>query len=72
MILMIICNWNIRGLNQAHKHKEIQKFINDNDIHVLGITETKVKMINQTVIQKAIMPHWTFVSNSRPDLPGRI
>ena len=69
---MIICNWNIRGLNQAHKQKELNKFIFTNNIHVMGITETKVKFINQDIIQQALLPQWSFFSNCLPDLTGRI
>ena len=69
---MIICNWNIRGLNKAYKHTEIRKFISDNDIQVMGLTETRVKAHKQDFIHKAIMPQWNLFTNNHIDSSSRI
>lgn len=42
---MILATWNIRGLNQAHKHKELQLFLKKNKVDVLGCLETKSRHI---------------------------
>lgn len=42
---MIIVTWNIRGLNQAHKQKEVKTFLAKNKIDVMGSIETRVKNI---------------------------
>ena len=69
---MIISSWNIRGLNCPIKQKEITKFISNNQIDVMGIIETKVRIPNQVKIQNNFMPHWKFVTNSDPHSVDRI
>ena len=64
---MIISSWNIRGINCPLKQKEIFQFISTNDIDIIGIIKTKVRMPNQDRIQKHFMPHWKFVTNSDPN-----
>ena len=44
----------------------------DNDIQVMGITDTKVKAPNQDFIHKAILPQWNFFTNSQTESSGRI
>ena len=69
---MIIYNWNVRGLNLALKQKEVKKFILDNDVAIMGISETKVKLVNQDSIQSNIFSFWAFISNSTTESAGRI
>ena len=69
---MIISSWNIRGLNFPIKQKEITRFISHNQIDVIGIIETKVRMPNQAKIQSNFMPQWKFVKNSEPYIVDRI
>ena len=69
---MLISCWNIRGLNQPQKQKEIARLIHVMKIDVFGIVETKVKTLNQDKINQNMMPHWCFVTNGQADSPGRI
>ena len=69
---MFISCWNIRGLNKPTKQTEIAKFIYENNIDILGITETKVKKINEDFIKRKCFRSWDFVSNSSPNSVGRI
>ena len=69
---MIICSWNVRGLNCPLKQREITKFISSNHIDVMGIIETKVRMPNQDKIQNKFMPQWKFITNSEPHSVDRI
>ena len=69
---MIISCWNIRGLNQSTKQSEVAKFIFDNNIDVLGLVETKVKLVNEDSIKNKVFKHWSFVTNSSPDSTRRI
>ena len=69
---MIISSWNIRGLNCSLKQKEISRFISHNQIDVIGIIETKVRMPNQVKILNNFMPQWKFVTNSEPHAVDRI
>ena len=69
---MIISFWNIRGLNQPTKQSEVAKFIFENNIDVLGLVETKVKLGNEDSIKSKVFKHWSSVTNSSPDSTGRI
>ena len=69
---MIISCWNIRGLNQPLKQKEIVSLVKANDIDVLGILESKVRSPNQDKIHQNMLPHWNFVNNSQPKSVDRI
>ena len=69
---MKISNWNIRGLNQPLKQIEISKFILANDLGVLGILETKVRLQNHNKIKRVLPNHWTFISNSQSNSIDRI
>ncbi|XP_074308496.1 uncharacterized protein LOC141643297 [Silene latifolia] len=40
---MIISSWNIRGLNKLVKQIEVNKFLTQNKLDILGILETRVK-----------------------------
>ena len=69
---MIICSWNIRGLNCPLKQRDITRFISQNQIVVMGFLETKVRMPNQDKILTKFMPHWKFVTNCEPLSVDRI
>ena len=69
---MKISSWNIRGLNQPLKQTEISKFIFANDLDVLGILETKVRMQNQDKIKRVLPNHWTLISNTQSNSVDRI
>ena len=69
---MLLGCWNIRGLNSPFKQSEISKFVLTNQLDILGITESKVRIPNQVIIQKTLLPSWTFVNNSQPNSVDRI
>jgi len=41
-----ICTWNVRGLNDPLKIGEIRKLISSNNIQIIALVETRVKMHN--------------------------
>lgn len=41
--MMICATWNVRGMNDPFKTKEVRKFINSNKIDVCGLLETRVR-----------------------------
>ena len=69
---MIISCWNIRGLNQPSKQIEVARLIHEKKIDVIGLVETKVRILNQDKINKNIIPNWQFVTNCQTDSIGRI
>lgn len=52
--------WNIRGLNDPVKQREIRSFIKLNNVSLMGTIETRVKFPNFTKVSKAIAPSWSF------------
>ena len=64
--------WNVRGFNNPSKHKEVIDFVKKEDIKIMSILETKVKMENEAKIFYNSFKNWKFLSNSQPDLPARI
>lgn len=69
---MIICSWNIRGLNDPSKIKEVKKIISKYNIKVIAILETKVKANKASNIQKKINARWIWVDNYCCNPRGRI
>ena len=69
---MLVSCWNIRGLNQPQKQREIVKLIQEFKIDVFGIIETKVRISNQDKINSNMIPHWNYVTNCQVDSIGRI
>lgn len=56
---MIFCSWNIRGLNQPYKQKELRFFFLKNSIDLLGCLETKIKQGKAEKIKKLLGNDWT-------------
>lgn len=69
---MIICAWNIRGLNKSFKQRKFQRFLNKNKIDLVGCFETKVKKLKAPSIQKNLGVEWKFIDNYNSAPNGRI
>ncbi|KAF5178393.1 hypothetical protein FRX31_032018, partial [Thalictrum thalictroides] len=67
-----IAIWNIRGLNDPRKQKEVYNIVQSEKLDLIGLTETKVKSYNYDVIHKNMLPQWSQVSNKDHDHRGRI
>lgn len=67
-----ISSWNIRGLNDPLKHKEVRNFVKKEDLKILSILESKVKQCNEQSIFGKIFKNWAFLSNSNSVSNGRI
>ncbi|KAL7234526.1 hypothetical protein ACSBR1_018022 [Camellia fascicularis] len=64
--------WNVRGFNNPSKYKEVVDFVKQEDIKIMSILETKIKMENEAKLFENSFKNWKFLSNSQPDLPARI
>lgn len=67
-----IASWNVRGLNDPSKHKEIKKLVLNENINVMGVLETKIKQVNEINICAKCFGNWSFLSNSQPTVTGRV
>ncbi|KAI5657391.1 hypothetical protein M9H77_26184 [Catharanthus roseus] len=64
--------WNIRGFSKALKHKEVYRFLKENNIPVLGILETKLDEGRLFDIVSWKFKEWKVVHNFREYDGGRI
>lgn len=55
--------WNILGLNDTDKQREVRNLILVRKISCLGLLETKVEESNKLWICHAINPNWVFMDN---------
>lgn len=60
---MIVCSWNIRGLNKPFKQKELKAFLLKNKVSVIGCLETKVKDKKVTKVRRKFEGEWTIYKN---------
>lgn len=59
-----IATWNIRGLNQASKQKEVKDFIKEEEIELFVALETHVRKKKVDIIAGKVFPNWEWHSNS--------
>lgn len=60
---MIVCTWNVRGLNDPNKVVEVRRLLNVHKINVIALVETRVKEVKATKIQKKLGSSWKWEMN---------
>lgn len=56
--------WNIRGLNDPLKQKEVRSLITVNKFSLMGVVETKVRLENlQSTVAQCFPMGWNFMHN---------
>ena len=55
--------WNIRGLNDSLKQKEMSAFVRVHYLSVVCILETRVRASNKDKIFTSILPGWGLLHN---------
>ena len=64
--------WNIRGLNDPLKKKEVRSFVISNDLDFVCILETRVRISNKDRIFNSPLSGWRIFHNYDHALLGRI
>ena len=67
-----IVAWNIRGLNDPLKQKEVISFVKEHSLRVVCHLETRVRISNKDRIFTSILPGWCLLHNYDHALLGRI
>uniref|UniRef100_A0A0V0I3C0 Putative ovule protein n=1 Tax=Solanum chacoense TaxID=4108 RepID=A0A0V0I3C0_SOLCH len=67
-VSMIISTWNVRGLNQPLKQKELKLFLQKHKIDPLGCLETRVKQFKSQTILNKVAHGW----NSKCNYPEAV
>lgn len=69
---MIISDWNIRGLNNPFKQKELKDIFLKYKVDIMGCLETKIQANNDDRIKKVFEKEWTIFTNYPTTLNGRL
>ena len=69
---MILASWNVRGVNEPHKQKEVSSLIRKHSISLLGLNETRTQSSKHLSIIHAICPSWRYFTNYSSNPSGRI
>ncbi|XP_021747410.1 uncharacterized protein LOC110713262 [Chenopodium quinoa] len=69
---MIICSWNVRGLNDPGRVTNVKRLLRNHSIEVIGLLETKVKQGKFKILQKKFGLSWSWVDNYSYSQKGRI
>ncbi|GAV69150.1 hypothetical protein CFOL_v3_12651, partial [Cephalotus follicularis] len=64
--------WNIRGLNDPIKHREVKSLILKFKIACIGLLETIVRDVNKDRVARSISRGWKIVATHAQSLLGRI
>ena len=65
-------SWNIRGLNDPLKQKEVRSFVESHDLDFACILETRVRSSNKDRNFNSLFPGWRLFHNYDHALLGRI
>ena len=69
---MIMCWWNVRGLNDPLKIKEVKSFLAVHNVKVCGFFETRVKENIWGTKSSRFGRHWNWHANYSANHKGRI
>ncbi|KAL9242142.1 hypothetical protein vseg_016172 [Gypsophila vaccaria] len=64
--------WNVRGLNNSAKQKEIKWFMHSNKVELFGLLETRVKSTSMNKVVPNVGSGWSFCTNICAHPGGRI
>lgn len=67
----ILC-WNFRGMNAPNNQKEIKLLSNKENIGLVGLLETKIKVNKVDLIASKLFGGWEFVTNLSHHYNGRV
>ena len=51
-----IIAWNIRGLDWPSKQEDLKAFLHTQKVGMIGLMETKIKLINDSVVAARTFP----------------
>ena len=69
---MKLASWNIRGVNEPHKQREVRSLIGRQRLSMLGLNETRVQHSKHQDIIHSICPTWRYITNYGYHSNGRI
>jgi len=67
-----LCGWNVSGLNWPNKQEDLKIFLQLNNLGLVGLFETKIKMKNVAKIPSRLFQGWRWEHNFSHSPKGRI
>ncbi|XP_074297176.1 uncharacterized protein LOC141627869 [Silene latifolia] len=64
--------WNVRGLNNPSKQKQVKWFIHTHMVGLFGLLETKVKPLSLNTVRLNVCDGWSLSTNSTYHPGGRV
>ena len=64
--------WNVRGMNSHTKQFEINKMLNQNNVGLFGLLETRIQSRNQQSNVFTFAGQWSVITNYNLHSGGRI
>ena len=68
----MIASWNVRGVNEPHKQREIRSLIRKKRISLLGLNKIRAQQCKHKAIIHLICPSWMYLTNYSSHPNGRI
>lgn len=69
---MILITWNVRGLNNPTKQREVRSLIKRHSVVLACLIETRVKEDKAVHIKNNIAPGWGFLNNYEKHYLGKL
>ncbi|XP_019225845.1 PREDICTED: uncharacterized protein LOC109207390 [Nicotiana attenuata] len=64
--------WNTRGLNRTTKQKEVNLFLQRQQVGLFGLLETKIKRAKANKAALNLCTGWSYITNHSKHNPGRV
>lgn len=71
MEMNIIC-WNVRGMNDPSRERDVHELLVEHKIGIVGLLETKVKQSNVGRIENRVNGNCRWINNCGSDDAGRV
>lgn len=68
----MIIAWNVRGLNNSVKCREIETRLNNLNLDMVILVETKVKKTKTITVRNKLNHIWSYIDNHSSHNNGRI
>ena len=64
--------WNVRGLNDPVKAREVRRMCVEQQIQLMGFLETRVRRTNARKVQQSLLSNWQFTTADTQSSTDRI
>ncbi|KAL0302085.1 UNVERIFIED_CONTAM: hypothetical protein Scaly_3044300, partial [Sesamum calycinum] len=58
-----VASWNVRGLNVIDHQRAVEQLVRDNNIHFIGLLETRVSLANIQRVRSNLLQNWSWFAD---------